>query len=134
MQTQLFINLPVKDIQKSMDFFTSLGFTFNAQFTNDQAACMVIGENIFAMLVTEAFFQTFTKKKIADAREVTECLNAISVESKEMVDEIMAKALASGGMTYRDVQDLGWMYSNGFEDLDGHQWEFFWMDATRANS
>lgn len=124
---QIFVNLPVKDLQKTKDFFAKLGFTFNPQFTDENAASMVIGENIFAMLITEKFFLTFTDKQITDSSTNTEVINAISLESKEKVDEMADKAIAAGGKKTKD-QDYGWMYSRGFEDLDGHLWEVMYMD------
>jgi len=128
MATQIFVNLPVKDLNKSIEFFTQLGFTFNAQFTDANATCMIIGENIFAMLLVEEFFKTFTKKSIADSFKSTEVLLGVSAESREAVDEMVNKALAAGGKAPNDKQDHGYMYGWGFEDLDGHQWDIFWMD------
>jgi uncharacterized protein len=128
METQIFVNLPVKDLSASQEFFGKLGFTFNDQFANENGICMVIGENMFAMLLLENFFQTFTKKEIADATKTTEVLTALSVPSKELVDEIVEKGIEAGGAEAREVQDLGFMYGRSLEDLDGHIWEFFWMD------
>lgn len=128
MATKIFVNLPVKDLNKSMDFFTQLGFTFNPQFTNHEAACMVIGENIFAMLLTEERFKDFTKKEISDAKKTTEVLIAIDAESREAVDDLVRKAVSAGGSLYADPQDHGWMYGHSFADPDGHQWEVLYMD------
>lgn len=128
MATKIFVNLPVKDLNKSMDFFTQLGFTFNPQFTNHEAACMVISEHIFAMLLTEERFKDFTKKEIADARKTTEVLLALDAESREAVDDIVRKAVSAGGTLYADPQDHGWMYGHSFADPDGHQWEVLYMD------
>ena len=130
MTTQIYVNLPVKDLQNSIDFFTHLGFTFNPQFTDQNATCMIIGENIFAMLSVEKFFQTFTNKQISDATRTTEVLLAISVDSKPEVDEMMKNALDVGGRETREAQDHGWMYSRDFEDLDGHIWEVFYMNES----
>lgn len=130
MVSNIFVNLPVKDLDRSMAFFAALGFTFNPQFTNEKAACMVIGENLFSMLLTEPFFQTFTKKPIADAHKTTEVLVALSVGSRSAVDEILQKALAAGVAESRDSQDHGFMYSRAFQDFDGHIWEIFWMDTS----
>jgi predicted lactoylglutathione lyase len=130
MATKIFVNLPVKDLSVSMAFFTSLGFTFNPQFTDHKAACMIIGENIFAMLLTEPFFETFTKKEVSDARKSTEVLIAIDVESREKIDEMVKKAVAAGGTNYMDPQDHGWMYQHSFADPDGHQWELMYMDES----
>ncbi|HEY6438008.1 MAG TPA: VOC family protein [Ignavibacteriaceae bacterium] len=131
MAKQIFINLPVKDLKKSMTFFSRLGFSYNMQFTDDNAACMVIGENIYAMLLLEKFFKTFTNKEIADARKTTEVLIAIDAESKYAVDEMIKKAIEAGGSTYRNPQDHGWMYGHSFADLDGHQWEVLYIDMDK---
>ena len=131
MATRVFVNLPVKDLTKSMTFFSGLGFTFNPQFTDEKAACMVISEHIFAMLLTEPHFQSFTKKAISDAKTTTEVLIALDAASKEEVQQIIAKATALGATIYNDPQDHGWMYGHSFADLDGHQWEFFFMDQSQ---
>jgi len=128
MSKNIFVNLPVRDLNKSMDFFSKLGFTFNPQFTDDKAACMIIGENIYAMLLLEQFFKTFTKKEISDAKKSTEVLIAIDTESREKVDEMINKAVKAGGSIYNNPQDHGWMYGHSFADLDGHQWEVLYMD------
>lgn len=131
MAKQIFINLPVKDLKKSMAFFKKLGFIFNMQFTDDNAACMIIGENIYAMLLLEKFFKTFTNKEIADAKKTTEVLIAIDAESKESVDEMIKQAVEAGGSTYKNPQDNEWMYGHSFSDLDGHQWEVLYMDESQ---
>lgn len=128
---QIFVNLPVKDLNKSMEFFKQLGFTFNMQFTDDKAACLIIGETIFAMLLTEPMFATFTKKPISDAKKATEVLIALDIETKQAVDSMVKKAVAAGGKTYMEPQDHVWMYQHGFEDLDGHQWEIFYSDMSK---
>ncbi|QQL49338.1 VOC family protein [Mucilaginibacter ginkgonis] len=128
MATQIFVNLPVKDLDKSMSFFEALGYHFNPQFTNDQAACMVISDTIYAMLVTHPFFATFTDKAIADATQTTEVLVCLSAESKDAVNSMVEKAVNAGGKTTRQPTDYGWMYGWGFNDLDGHIWEVAWMD------
>ena len=131
MATKIFVNLPVKDLKRSMDFFEKLGFTFNLQFTDEKAACLIISEpNIYAMLLTEDYFKTFTKKKVADASKTTEVLIALDSESREKVDELVKKAVAAGGSTYADAKDHGWMYQHSFADPDGHQWELVYMDET----
>lgn len=127
-KTQIYINLPVKDLNKSIEFFTKLGFTFNPQFTDQNATCMIIGENIYAMLLVEKFFQTFTKKEISDAKRSTEVINAFSVESKDKVNEFLDNVLAAGGKETKEASDHGWMYLRSFEDLDGHQWEVMFAD------
>ena len=130
MARQIFVNLPVKDLDRSVEFFTNLGFTFDKQFTNADATCMIVGENIFVMLLVEKFFRTFTKKDIADSSKVTEALICISAESREEVDSLIAKAREAGGTIPRDIQDYGWMYSHAFEDIDGHIWELAYMDMS----
>jgi len=128
MAKQIFINLPVKDLSKSIIFFKKLGFKFNPQFTDDKAACMIIGENIYSMLLLEKFFKTFTKKKIADANKTTEVLIAIDAPTRKAVDQMVKKAVEAGGSIYNKPQDHGWMYGHSFADLDGHQWEVLYMD------
>jgi hypothetical protein len=131
MAKQIFVNLPVKDLKKSMDFFTKLGFTFNPQFTDDNAACMIIEENIYSMLLMEKFFKGFTKKEISDGKKTTEVLIAIDAETREKVDELIKKAVDAGGTIYREPDDHGWMYAHSFADLDGHQWEVLYMDTNK---
>jgi len=122
----IFVNLPVKDLPRSRAFFESLGYHFNPEFSNSEGACCVISEHIYAMLLTEPFFKTFTKKQIADAHTSVEALISLSCNSREQVDEIVAKAVAAGGVA--DVkQDYGFMYSHGFHDLDGHGWGLVYM-------
>jgi predicted lactoylglutathione lyase len=128
MAKQIYVNLPVKDLKSSMSFFSVLGFEFNKQFTNDQGACMIIGENIFAMLLVEPFFKGFTDKPIADAKKTTEVINCLSCESRSEVDAMVTKAKKAGGLVPRAPQDHGFMYQHGFEDLDGHIWEVAYMD------
>ncbi len=132
MNTQIYVNLPVRNLERTKEFFTSLGFGFNPQFTNDQGACMVVSGDIYVMLLTESFFQTFTGKPVADANKVTEVLVCLSCESRQKVDEMVAKAIAAGGKAPRAPQDHGFMYGHGFEDLDGHIWELAYMDAPAA--
>lgn len=134
MVQQIFINLPVKDLPKSIAFFEQVGFSFNPTFTNESGACMIMGENIFAMLLTEAFFSGFTKKQIADTSKVTEVINCISVVSKEKVEELLAKAAAAGGNVSPDPMDHGWMYQRSFQDIDGHQWEVIYTDPAGPSS
>ena len=132
MARKIFVNLPIQDMQRSQAFFKALGFSFNPQFTHEQGACMVVGEDIFVMLLVKPFFQGFTKKPIADAREVTEVLVCLSCDSREEVDALVKKALAAGGTAPNAPQDHGFMYSHGFEDLDGHVWELVWMAPAAA--
>ncbi|RRS04810.1 glyoxalase/bleomycin resistance/extradiol dioxygenase family protein [Aquabacterium soli] len=130
MAQQIFVNLPVKDLERSKAFFAHLGYSFNPQFTSEQAACMVISDTIYAMLLVEPYFQTFTKKPVSDAKKATEVLLCLSCESREHVDTLVAKALEAGGAAPVDKQDHGFMYGHGFEDLDGHQWELMYMDMS----
>jgi uncharacterized protein len=130
MASQIFINLPVKDLQKSMEFFSLLGFSFNMKFTDDKAACMIVANNIYVMLLLEKFFRTFTKKEISDANKATEVLIAVDAESREKVDEMVKKAVDAGGSVYNKPQDHGWMYGHSFADPDGHQWEVLYMDES----
>lgn len=129
--TQIFLNLPVKDLNRSIAFFTKLGFKFNPQFTDKNATCMIIGENIYAMLLVERFFKTFTKKQIVNAINSTEIINALTVENRKKVDDMINKAIKAGGKEPRKPQDHGWMYGRSFEDLDGHLWEVFYMDESK---
>jgi predicted lactoylglutathione lyase len=128
MHKQIFVNLAVADLPKSKAFFGALGLGFNPQFTNDQGACLVLGENIFAMLLVKEFFKGFTDKALADAHTSTEALLCLSCESRAEVDALVAKAVAAGGKAPRAPQDHGFMYGHGFEDLDGHLWELACMD------
>lgn len=130
MATQIFVNLPVKDLNKSVEFFTKLGFTFNSQFTDENATCMIVGENIFVMLLVEKFFKTFTPKEICDTTKSAEVLVCLSSESRVEVDAMVSKAIAAGGTTYKEPQDHGFMYGHGFQDLDGHIWEIMFMEPS----
>lgn len=128
MTTKIFVNLPVEDLEKSKAFFAKLGYRFNPQFTDETAACMVITDDIYAMLLTKAKFQEFTKKAIADATQTTEVLTCLSVDVKSKVDEMLDAALEAGATEARDPMDYGFMYGRSFNDLDGHIWEIIWMD------
>jgi uncharacterized protein len=128
MNKQIFVNLSVKDLKRSMDFFSKLGYTFNPQFTDDKAACMVISNEIYAMLLIEDFFKSFTFKDIVDTKKAAECTVALSCESKAEVDSLVEKAVKAGGVSSQPVSDMGFMYSRSFQDLDGHIWEILWMD------
>jgi len=133
MVDKIFVNLPVKDLEKTMAFWKKLGFSFNPQFTDEKAACLVIGENIFAMLLLEKYFVGFNPGKgIADSKKSTEVLTALHLQSRAKVDEMVKKAVAAGGAVYRDPDIHGdWMYAHSFEDLDGHRWEVFYMDESK---
>jgi len=131
--TKIFVNLPVKDLNRSVAFFTRLGFKFNLQFTNDNATCMVVSEDIFVMLLVEEFFKTFTKKEIADATKSTEAIICLSADSREKVDEMINKAIEAGATTPNEKQDQEFMYGHGFQDLDGHLWELVYMEPGAIN-
>jgi predicted lactoylglutathione lyase len=123
MTQQIFVNLPVADLKAAITFFTALGFSFNPQWSDDTATCMIVGDNIFVMLLTREKFQTFTPKPVADAKATSEVLLCLTRDSREAVDRMVAQAVAAGGSTYNQPQDYGFMYSHGFQDLDGHIWE-----------
>lgn len=129
---QLFVNLPIRDMARSRAFFSALGFSFNPRFSNDQGACLVINDSISAMLLVEPFFQGFTRLPVVDARQATEVLLALSCDSREEVSAFVAKAVAAGATTPNEPKDMGFMVQHGFADLDGHQWEVFWMDENAA--
>ena len=128
MATQIYVNMPVKNLERSMTFFKALGFNFNPQFTNEQGACMVVSENIYVMLLIESFFKTFTPHPICDARKSTEMLVCLSRDSREAVDALVGKAVTAGAATPNRPQDSGYMYGHGFQDLDGHLWELVYMN------
>ena len=128
MARKIFVNLPVKDLAASMAFFKALGFANNAQFTDETAACMVVSDDIYVMLLTHAKFTQFSPLPVADATRATEVLTCLSCDSRSAVDEVVDKGLAAGGTSFRDPQDYGFMYGRSFQDLDGHIWEWFWMD------
>jgi predicted lactoylglutathione lyase len=132
--TKIFVNLPVKDLNKTIEFFTKLGFKFNPQFTDVNATCMIIGLDIFVMLLIEKFFKTFTKKEICDTSKNTEVIVALSVESREKVDQMINKAIEAGGRESREPQDHGWMYGRSFEDINGHLWEIIYMDESAVKN
>ncbi|MGY8524660.1 VOC family protein [Paracidovorax citrulli] len=127
MATQIFVNLHVKDLDRSVDFFTRLGYRFDPRFTDRNATCMVVSDSIFVMLLVEPFFQTFTGKAICDTAAACESIVALSCESREAVDDMVSKATAAGARTPNPPKDYGFMYQHGFEDLDGHLWEVFHM-------
>jgi len=128
--SKMFVNLPVNDLQKSMAFYKAVGFSFNEQFTDHTAACMVISEHNYAMLLTHEKFKQFITKPIPDASKTTGVLVALALESVDAVDDMIAKAVAAGGKEPRSKQDHGFMIQRSFEDPDGHTWEPFWMDPS----
>jgi predicted lactoylglutathione lyase len=125
---EVFVNLPVRDLEKSRSFFSGLGFEFNAQFSDSKAACMVLSELGYVMLLTEPFFSTFTTRQLCDTGSHTEALIALSCENRQEVDAMAEKALATGGSKAGDPMDHGFMYARSFYDPDGHHWEVLWMD------
>lgn len=133
MAMKIFVNLPVNDLNTSIEFFTKLGFTFNPQFTDETATCMIVSEDIFVMLLTHAKFKTFTPKAICDATKSTEVLVCLTAESRDHVNDMVRKAVAAGGATYNEPQDHGFMYGHGFQDLDGHIWELVYMESSAVD-
>jgi len=130
MANSIFVNLPVDDLDAAKAFYEAIGYTINPQFTDANASCVVLSDTIYVMLLTHPFYATFTTKQIADAHTTSEVQNAIGLDSKEEVDAILEKALAAGAVEPKAAQDMGFMYSRGFEDLDGHHWDYLWMDPT----
>ena len=130
MSTQIFVNLPVKDLDASKAFYEALGYSVNEQFTDENASCVVVSDTIYVMLLTEAFAARFTNKAVADATTTTEVINALSAESREAVDRLADVALRAGGSRVKEPQDQGFMYSRSFADPDGHQWEVLYMDPS----
>jgi predicted lactoylglutathione lyase len=130
MPIKIFVNLPVKDLKRSKEFFSSLGFTFNQQFTDENAACLVISADIYFMLLVEKFYKTFVTKEIADTTQSTKAIFALMLDSREEVDEFVDKAMQAGAKKFSEPQDDGWMYGRSFEDLDGHLWEVGYMDPS----
>lgn len=128
MARQIYVNLPVKDLKKSRAFFGALGFSFEPEYSDENAACMIVADDIFVMLLVESYFQTFTEKEIVDPTKSTEVLVCLSCESREEVDDLVARAIAAGGTAPREPQDHGFMYGHGFEDMDGHIWELVSME------
>ena len=129
MTTNIYVNLPVRDLPASIKFFAHLGYSFNQHYSDDSATCMIVAENIFVMLLTEARFKEFTPKPIADAHTSTEVLVCLQVESREAVTALVNKAIEAGGSAYKAPQDHGFMYGHGFQDLDGHLWELVYMSG-----
>ncbi len=130
MSTKIFVNLPVKNLDASKAFYEALGYTINPDFTDETAACVVISEDIFAMILTHEKFKSFTDKKIPDAHKTCQVMTALSYESRTAVDGVVKRALKAGGTEPRPTMDLGFMYNRAIDDLDGHTWEFFWMDLS----
>lgn len=131
-ERSIFVNLPVADLKKSMAFFSSIGFEYNPKFTDDNAACMILSDKGYVMLLADSFFKTFTKRPLCDTSKQTEGLFALSCESRAEVDEMVKTAIAGGGSEAMPPSDHGFMYIRSFYDLDGHHWEVFWMDPKAA--
>ena len=129
MHKQIFVNLAIADMARSRAFFSALGYTFNPDFSNEKGAALVLGENLYAMLLVRDFFATFVDKALADAKVCTEVLICLSCDSKAQIDTLVAKAVAAGATTPRPAQDHGFMYQHSFEDLDGHIWELVYMSG-----
>jgi predicted lactoylglutathione lyase len=132
MATQIFVNLPVKDLDRSVDFFTRLGYRFDPKFTDRNATCMIVSDQIYVMLLVEDFFKTFTGKAICDTGSSTEVILALSMDSRAAVDDMVSKAVAAGAHTPNEPKDYGFMYQHGYQDLDGHLWEVFYMQPEAA--
>ncbi|MCA1320170.1 VOC family protein [Bacillus tianshenii] len=130
---KIFVNLPVKNLDETIEFFSKIGFEFTPQFTDENATCMVISDNIFAMLLVEDYFRSFTKKDISDTAKSSEVIIALTANSREEVDEIVNRAFEAGGKPSNDPQDHGFMYGWGFEDINGHLWEVFYMEQGTAS-
>ena len=130
MATSLFLNLPVKELDRSVRFFTTLGFSFNPQFTDETATCMIVSDTIYVMLLTEERFRDFVPNEVSDARKSTEVLIGLTRETRDEVDEMVRQAVASGGSIYNEPKDHGFMYIHGFQDPDGHLWEVFHLDPS----
>jgi predicted lactoylglutathione lyase len=134
MSKKIFVNLPVKDLSRSMDFFTKVGISYNPQFSDERAACLIVSDDIYVMLLTEPFFRTFTKKEIIDATKGIETIVALGLDSREEVDGLAEAAFAAGAAPARETDDQTWMYVRSFHDLDGHLWEMFYMDVSAAQA
>ena len=133
MTMNVYVNLPVKNLEKSKDFFSKLGFEFNQKFTDEKCGCMIVGGDNYVMLLAEEFFKTFTKKEICDAAKATEVIVALEVENREKVDELFNKAIEAGGMKNTEPMIESFMYQQNFQDLDGHVWEVFYMNKSAMN-
>jgi len=130
MARKIFVNLPVQSLERSVAFFTALGFSFNPHFTDETATCMIVADDIFVMLLTHDKFQQFTPKQLCDTKVATEVLVCLSVESRGEVDDLVAKAVQAGGSIYKEPMDFGFMYGHSFQDPDGHQWELMFMEPS----
>lgn len=129
---KMFINLPVQDLPRAMDFFRALGYTFNSKFTDEKGACLVLGDDIFVMLLVKPFFKGFITNEVADAGKTAEMILALSADTRTAVDTLVDNALAAGGSPSKEPSDMGFMYSRSFLDPDGHHWEVFYMDPSHV--
>lgn len=134
MGKKIFINLPVKDLQRTSDFFTKLGYSFNPQFSDDKAKCMIISDDIFVMLLTEPFFTSFTGKKVPDTKKSSEVILSLQAEDREAVDIFLGRCISGGAKDLTKPQTMDFMYTRSFEDPDGHIWEVFWMDMAKVST
>ena len=134
MGTKVFVNLPVKDLNKTVGFFTKLGYKFNPEFSDERSKCMIITDDISVMLLVEPFFKTFTTKEICDTRKSTESILSLSADSRIQVDQILKKTIEAGGIEAGKPQDMGWAYERSFQDPDGHLWEVIYMDPSKRSS
>lgn len=130
MQTKIFVNLPVKDLNKSIEFYKKLGYTLNLQYTGENAACFIISETIYIMLLLDNYFKDYTTKPVADASKTTEVINCLSASSRDSVNEMVGKALEAGATVSKDPIDFEFMYGRSFNDPDGHIWEIMWVDES----
>jgi predicted lactoylglutathione lyase len=131
MERKIFINLPVRDLNKTSTFFARMGYSFDPQFSDEKAKCMIISDDIYVMLLTEPFFKSFTGKDIPDTSKTSEVILSLNEESREAVDNFMEKCISAGGKDLTKPQEMDFMYTRSFEDPDGHLWEVFWMDMAR---
>lgn len=132
MINSIFVNLPVKDLQRSIKFFTQMGFKFNPQFTNEEATCMILGKDMYAMLLVEKTFSGFTKRPIGETPKTAEVIVSLMLDNRPDVDILADKALKAGAVNYSDPVEMGFMYNRSFQDLDGHLWEVGWMDPAHV--
>ncbi len=128
----IFVNLPVKDLPRSIAFFTQLGFKFNPQFTNEEASCMILGKDMFAMLLVDKLFIDFSKRPVGETPKTAEVITSLMLENRAEVDALADLALKVGAVNYSDPVDMGYMYNRSFQDLDGHLWEVGWMDPNHV--
>ena len=127
---QIYVNLPVKDVQKTREFWTKLGFPTNDEMSNDKSVCVVMNDNTYVMFLTEEFFQTFSERPVPKG-DTTQVLVAISLDTREQVDHMVNTAVANGAKQHEEPQDYGWMYHNSFWDINGHGWNVMFADPSQ---